>query len=398
MVRAALSIVAAAALAAVCLQLGASAQSAERGTITGRVTADQGVVHAFRVAAHNLDRRLWYTVFTNRGQFTVPQALPGRYELTVVEPGYESPKVSVELGAGDSKAADLSLRKRAAEPERTLARGDEGPQARTSQSARTQYFNSLEELYPAAPARDLLREHCIGCHRDDFGSMHLTRDAFVRGIEKMTETGPANNHFSLALGRTPISRPQKVMLAEYLEKHFGPGLPDKKLKEEPLVFDEAVAGKAIYVSYDIPDDLPFPSMGNQIGGNMVDGAIPQLAPETRHHLQAAAISPVDGRVWYSSRASASSTPSRAGRFATRCRRRRARCCRWWSTRIRTSASASSGAPSSAGWKPRRAGCTCIRRRRPTTASTGSTSIATATCGAPAGRRAPSASGTQRPKR
>ena len=167
------------------------------------------------------------------------------------------------------------------------------------------YFNSLEELYPAGPARDLLREHCIGCHRDDFGTMHYTKEAFVRGIEKMTETGPANNHYSLALGRTPISKPQKAMLAEYLAKHFGPGLPDKKLKVDPLVFDEAVASKAIYVSYDIPDDLPFPSMGNQIGGNMVDGVIPQLAPETRHHLQAAAISPVDGRVWYSSRASSS---------------------------------------------------------------------------------------------
>jgi streptogramin lyase len=121
----------------------------------------------------------------------------------------------------------------------------------------------------------------------------------------MTETGPANNHYSLALGRTSISRPQKTMLAEYLAKHFGPGLPDKKLKTDPVTFDEAVASRAIYVSYDIPDDLPFPSMGNQIGGNMVDGVIPQLAPETRHHLQAAAISPVDGRVWYSSRASSS---------------------------------------------------------------------------------------------
>jgi streptogramin lyase len=292
-------------LAALCLQLAAVAQSSGRGTITGRVTADQGEVRAFRVAAHNLDRRLWYTVFTSKGQYTVPQALPGRYELTVVEPGYESPKVTVQLGAGDNQTGDLALKRRTTQPERTLTRGDEGPQARAGRSAQTQYFNSLEELYPAGPARDLLREHCVGCHRDDFGVMHHTKDAFVRGIEKMTETGPANNHYSLALGRTAISKPQKVMLAEYLEKHFGPGLPDKKLKEDALVFDETVASKAIYVSYDIPDDLPFPSMGNQIGGNMVDGVIPQLAPETRHHLQAAAISPVDGRVWYSSRASSS---------------------------------------------------------------------------------------------
>lgn len=305
MVKRVLTTVAAALPAAVCLQLAAAAQSPARGTITGRVTADRGEVRAFRVAAHNLDHRLWYTVFTNDGQYTVPQALPGRYELTVVETDYESPRVSIRLGAGDSQKGDLSLKRRTTQQERTLTSGDEGPQARASRMAQTVYFNSLEELYPAGPARDLLRQHCIGCHRDDFGTMHLTKDAFVRGIEKMTETGPANNHYSLALGRTPISKPQKLMVAEYLATHFGPGLPDKKLRVDPLVFDEAVASKAIYVSYDIPDDLPFPSMGNQIGGNMVDGVIPQLAPETRHHLQAASISPVDGRVWYSSRASSS---------------------------------------------------------------------------------------------
>src|SRR5688572_4019628 len=296
---------AAAALLAASLQLGASAQSAARGTITGRVTADRGEVRAFRVAAHNLDRRLWYTVFTNKGQYTVPQALPGRYELTVVEPDYESPRVTIQLGAGASQNGDLALKQRTTQRERTLTSGDEGPQARAGRLGQTQYFNSLEEMYPAGPARDLLRQHCIGCHRDDFGTMHLTKDAFVRGLEKMTETGPANNHYSLALGRTSISKPQKLMVAEYLAMHFGRGLPDKKLRVDPLAFDEAVASRAIYVSYDIPDDLPFPSMGNQIGGNMVDGVIPQLAPETRHHLQAAAISPVDGRVWYSSRASSS---------------------------------------------------------------------------------------------
>jgi len=43
--------------------LPVSAQQSERGTIRGTVTADQGKVIGFRVAAHNLDQRLWYTVF-----------------------------------------------------------------------------------------------------------------------------------------------------------------------------------------------------------------------------------------------------------------------------------------------------------------------------------------------
>jgi streptogramin lyase len=286
------------------LALAPSAQSSVRGTISGRVTADQGVVRGFRVAAHNLDRRIWYTVFTSKGQYTVPQALPGRYELVVIEPGYESPRVSVRLGPSESRTADLGLTWRAQPTTPAAAATDEGPSARGG-SGRTVFFDSLEELYPEGPARDLLKERCTGCHRDDFGSMHYTKERFLQGIERMTETGPGYNQYVLALGRTPMPRAQKELLAEYLATHFGPGQPDRKLKVDPLLVDEEVASRAIYVSYDIPDDLPFPPGGNRIGAPMVDGVIEQLPPENRHHLQAAAISPVDGRVWFSSRASSS---------------------------------------------------------------------------------------------
>ena len=77
--------------------LPSSAQENDRGTIKGTVTADQGDVHGFRVAAHNLDRGLYYTVFTAKGQYTVPQALPGRYEVMVYEPDYDSPKSPVQI-------------------------------------------------------------------------------------------------------------------------------------------------------------------------------------------------------------------------------------------------------------------------------------------------------------
>src|SRR5437773_11098527 len=72
------------------LSLLALAQAPMRGTLSGTVAADQGQVVALRVTAHNLDRRLWYVVFTNKGRYTVPQALPGRYEVTVNEPRFES--------------------------------------------------------------------------------------------------------------------------------------------------------------------------------------------------------------------------------------------------------------------------------------------------------------------
>src|ERR1017187_5041519 len=114
--------------------VSASAQQSDRGTITGKVTADQGQVVAFRVAAHNLDLRLWYTVFTNKGQYTVPQALPGNYEVAVQMAGYDSPKVPVFVAAGGSPTADLAIKKHmdAAAPD---------------PAKKIEYVNSMDDIY-----------------------------------------------------------------------------------------------------------------------------------------------------------------------------------------------------------------------------------------------------------
>jgi virginiamycin B lyase len=265
-------------------------QQLVRGTIKGRVTADQGEVRGFRVAAHNLDRRLWYTVFTIKDQYTVPQALPGRYEVMVYEPDYYSPTSPVQLGPGESETADFIIKKRVV----------------TDQNAgKIEYVDSLDEVFPPGPGLDLLKENCTGCHADainGWGHVRYTREEFLRGIERMTETGPGYNAFAIALGRTVINKAQKGLLADYLVKNFGPGTVEKRLRIDPLAVDEEVASKSIYVSYDIPADLPLVPGGDEVGANMVDGIIPQLPPpEKFHHMQAAFISPVDGNVWFSVR-------------------------------------------------------------------------------------------------
>ncbi|MBI4263439.1 MAG: carboxypeptidase regulatory-like domain-containing protein, partial [Acidobacteria bacterium] len=273
----------------------ASAQSPERGSISGRVTADQGEVRAFRVAAHNLDQRLWYVVFTKDGAYTVPQALPGRYEVTVWEPGFDAPTVPVQLRGGDRTTADLRL-------QRTQARGEGNgaPNARP-----VVYVDTMEEIFPPGPGQELVREHCVGCHRDGASWRNArTYDEFLRGIERMAETGPANNPYVLAVGRTPFGARQKALMAEYLFRHFGTDQPLRRLRIDPLLLDEEVASKAIYVLYDIPADLPKqPSAGNQLGADMIDGVVAQSPAPTLHHLQAAAISPVDGSIWFSNRVS-----------------------------------------------------------------------------------------------
>ncbi len=65
-------------------------QAPARGTIAGTVTVDQGLVRGFRVAAHNLRQMIWYVVFTKDGRYTVPHALPGPYEINVLQNGFQN--------------------------------------------------------------------------------------------------------------------------------------------------------------------------------------------------------------------------------------------------------------------------------------------------------------------
>src|SRR5271165_4663242 len=286
------------ALMVACFSLPSPAQKPARGTITGTVSADQGKVIGFRVAAHNLDRRLWYTVFTSKGRYTVPQALPGRYEVTVNEPEYDSATVNLQLGPGESKVADLAL-KHQGDAAWQAANGDGNLDHRNSLAraavdaasnlrpgnGKTLYVNNLEEMFPPGPGLGLLRDNCTGCHGEGFGSKHYTKEGFIQGIERATETGPGYNEYAIALGRTPINKSQKELLADYLVKNFGPGLPDRVLRLDPLVPDESVVSKQIYVSYDVPEDLPFAPGAELLGADMVDGIFPQEpVPYAVHHL------------------------------------------------------------------------------------------------------------------
>jgi len=286
-----------------CFCLPSVAQQQARGTITGTVTSNQGKVIGFRVAAHNLDRRLWYIVFTNKGHYTVPQALPGRYEVMVDEPMFDSPTIPVQLGPGDTKTVDVALQQQD-ESVWKAANGDgnldhrAAPNAANAAAAKLVYVNTMEEMYPPGPALGLLKEDCTGCHGNGFGARHYTKEQFLEGIERATETGPGYNENVIALGRTVINKSQKEMLADYLVKNFGPGVPVRALRVDPLVPDESVVSKQIYVTYDIPEDLPFIPGGDQLTADQVDGVYPQMSNRGGpHHLQEVFISPVDGNVW-----------------------------------------------------------------------------------------------------
>ena len=278
------------------------AQAPQRGTITGTVTADQGEVRGFRVTAHNLQYKLWYTVFTNKGKYSIPQALPGLYDVTVLEAGYKSPTLPVQLGPGENKALNFELIKRAEPAVQTDRLQDADTPQFAATTGRTTWVNSMDELYPPGLGRDLLRANCTGCHGESYGTMHLTKQGYRAGIAKMTEIGPGSigNNYQINLGRTILTAQQKDQIAGYLATNFGPDMPDKKIRIEPLVADEDIVSKAIYLSYDNPPNLPVAPRGKVIGADMVDGVIPEAPYDTRrgNYLHDPFISPIDGTIWY----------------------------------------------------------------------------------------------------
>ncbi|MGD0906736.1 MAG: carboxypeptidase regulatory-like domain-containing protein [Candidatus Acidiferrales bacterium] len=287
-----------------CFGIPSFAQQPVRGTINGTVTADQGKVIGLRVAAHNLDNHLWYTVFTYKGHYTVPQALPGRYEIKVYEPAFASPNVSVQLGPGETKTADISIAQKA-DPTPSMTTGTMGAvKDRGASTKKIVYFNSMDEVYPPGPGRDMVRAACTGCHGDNLTGYHYTKEKFLDSVRRMTEEGTPSFPNVQALGRTPLSDKQKEQMADYLATNFGPGTPDRGIRVDPLTVDEEVASKAIYVSYDLPPDAKnVTTAGTLPDSPMVDGVFEMLPGLKQGTLQAATISPVDGSIWYSSRGS-----------------------------------------------------------------------------------------------
>jgi streptogramin lyase len=249
-------------------------QAPKRGTITGNVKADQGEVRGFRVSSHNLRYKVWYVVFTKGGRYEIPQALPGPYEISVLQDGYDSPTQTISVSADKSQGVDFEVKKGAPDPKIT--------------------YVDYDDLYPPGPARDLLEKHCTECHGGDFfPSQHRTEAGWRAGVNVMTY-GPSF-HDAPVLGRTQLSSAEKNLIVKYLADNFGLDSPQRQLKHAPYLVDEDALAKAIYVEYDAPD-MPLPDKSKQI---MDDAAIVLGGHE--HLLHDPWLAP-DGKVWLTSSA------------------------------------------------------------------------------------------------
>src|SRR6266478_2489049 len=86
------------------------ANPASNGAISGTVTADQGEVRALRVKAKDTVHLITYVVFTNKGQYHIYNLPPSKYEIQVMETGFDSAGQTVELKAAEAKTVDLALK------------------------------------------------------------------------------------------------------------------------------------------------------------------------------------------------------------------------------------------------------------------------------------------------
>ena len=86
-----------------------AAAAAQSGVIAGSVTADQGVVRAFRVKARDTVHRISYTVYTVAGRYQIFNLPPSTYDVQVVEDGFEPLVQTTTVRAGNTATVDLAL-------------------------------------------------------------------------------------------------------------------------------------------------------------------------------------------------------------------------------------------------------------------------------------------------
>lgn len=244
----------------------------KRGGIRGKVTVDSGEVSGFRITAHSSAYKVWYVVFTKGdGRYVIPSALPGPYEVSVLQEGYRSSPVEANVRPSKEEIVDLSAVKEPTDPGVELV--------------------DYDALYPAGPARDLLEKNCMECHGGDFFNRQTRTEAGWRaGLNVMTY-GPSF-HDAPVLGRTQLSADQKNAIVKYLAGNFSPNSRRRELRHDPYLVDEEALSKAIFVEYDAPA-LPTPKGTEQI---MDDAAVVVMTSNVQilHDAMPAA----DGHIWF----------------------------------------------------------------------------------------------------
>jgi len=208
--------------------------NAPTGVISGTVTANKGLVRAVRVKASDTVRKISYIVFTKNGGYQVFNLLPGTYQVSALQDGFDSTKVTVELKPGETKTADLALT-------------DKGVASNVE-------LVDLDTLYPPGPGRDVLFNECAGCHSLEHIPWHkmAPRDeaGWKLAVDRMFI--PREPREIPIVSPDEISAEKREAMVKYFAANFGIGSKRRDLKLDDLPLDENVLSQARWVQYDMP--------------------------------------------------------------------------------------------------------------------------------------------------
>jgi streptogramin lyase len=204
------------------------------GTITGKVTADQGAVVAFRVKVKDTSRKIAYTVFTQKGFYRIFNLPPGNYQVAGLQEGYASTTQNVELKAGESKSADLTL---------------------TAEETKHVKWVDYNELFPPGPGRDVLMQECGGCH----GLEHIpwqamaprSEAAWRAAVNRMFTVIPTRSQVPI-VSSVAVPEDKREAIIQYFASNFGMDTERRDLKLDAVSLDEDALSKAVYVQYELP--------------------------------------------------------------------------------------------------------------------------------------------------
>jgi len=230
------------------------AKDAPSGVISGTVTANRDyalseasgnhipALNAVRVRARDEERKITYTVFTQKGHYQIYNLPPGKYEMSALQDGFDSKGPTVELKAGDTKTADVAL----------TARPDQ---------LRSELVD-FDTLYPPGPTRDYLMQNCMGCHGFEHipwhrmgGGVGRSPDVWGAAVSRMFNmdgTSPVNHTGVPQVNPAAIPEAKRQEIAAYFSKIFPEGMKRRDLKLDDLQLDEAALSKTIYIEYDLP--------------------------------------------------------------------------------------------------------------------------------------------------
>jgi virginiamycin B lyase len=199
---------------------------------------------AAKVYAKNLDKNMLYMVYTNKGQYRMPNLMAGAYEIWSEHDDLRSDHSWVRVEARSRLAADFTLKSGPADP-LTL-------KARTAKAGNSVTY---DEMYPPGIGRDIAERTCMSCH----GQMHLPSYKMNKiGWNAMIGVMLDPNARRGAMiqegsGVGNITDEERDVLAGYLADNFGPESESRVLTAEAMYpLDEEELSKGLFVEYLLP--------------------------------------------------------------------------------------------------------------------------------------------------